>query len=873
MNENTAGFIHSCAQETATAGTYAEAVFFQPLQTIEPNVDDVGIVLNGRFHAVAPVQPTNGTPVMLIEVPKSVAPDSANECMRLETPYVINSYGQTGSNFGGRNLGQHGYGVLDTPLEADPDFDATDKNDPSYVANSGIATIHSLSEIDTDDIEYIWTCDDVEDVGDYYSVEGPHPEMLRWGEIYDSNARRYNITTQPANGTVWDGKPFLPRTGKYLHVMAYKYGRFLSEIRTVDLVRKIGKLVVTYDEDTAKVTVTTPHTGGCSCYVYKLGGLSNASPYVLPASGSYSVYATKTGMSVSDTFALGNIILKTEETIENGTYTKSFTKTYWSQLPAAMTAPTKATVAVALEMPKPDYYISPDGTGDGLTPETPANWARILGLVNTLNKFGSPEVLRNGSVADSDQTLAGKTIWATVGTYESDNATHEYLYVPESCTVIGGWSRDFTTRSGRSTADGGGIGNNSGTVKNFQAAPGKLNAFYYYSYGVYYFGTWTNCSVIGTYSDGAASTISGGSLIGCEIDVECTPYMVDSVPHCASIIIYADVIKACAIKGKAAGAIIGRMNCDIQDTSVDLMCGISGAFDASISSPFIYAKNCTFKLQTYNSGDGVDGVAGTSGVEHYRECWTYQDENGVEQTYCYEWDVPYANNGEMGSSGGGALIRLGYDTTSKAYSCDIEINMAASGSGGRGGSAAYQSEVGWSTPGAGGDGGTNLVSLSGQGYKCNLDVSVAPAGNGAACGSTGGGNYARAGFRGYNGVGIWTYWSDCNIAGTIGANGEDGVDSGGGVDMHSGAIGPSYWHPDGYDQETCSNGIYLSPTNGWYSGDGGDGSETTVLGYAASGGNGIPVPGFTTPGTGGVNPTGTDGVDGYYVGDYWELMV
>ena len=261
--------------------------------------------------------------------------------------------------------------------------------------------------------------------------------------------------------------------------------------------------------------------------------------------------------------------------------------------------------------------------------------------------------------------------------------------------------------------------------------------------------------------------------------------------------------------------------------------------------------------KTPNGGSGGDGM----GVEKYipeTTTWEYQDTGEVEtwtdpdtgEVYEYPiWDyvevtVPaytatFWGKGAAGQSAANITVTLPHNLRATS----ISLSVAGTGNGGNGGD------------------GTDQVA-SGVDYDLNTGPFNTPTYNAAGAVGLGGRFFL-------SGLDRWT--TDCDFSFSVGSIGICGTNNFTGEGV-AGNVPGSYIHPDGADYLTWNgwgdNSVsyaadYFNPTNGYYGGDGGQPKTAGTAG--GTGGNGIPVDGFRSPGQGG----GT-AADGIQLGSFWE---
>lgn len=872
MNTDTPGVL----AEVRSVGSASTVEVFHPLLGGEPADGQVGVIINDVFFPALLEVPSATAPVALVEMPVQEPPYSTGLCMPVEPPVVRNELGRCGYAYvpqgeGGRTA-QIFY-CLDTPLENAPAFNAADKDNPAYVRNLGITSIYSVSHEEYDlgsldpkvGVGYVYVASD----SDYLTAQ-PQPQLQH----------------APQVGVIWDGQSFIPST-TYLYVRAFRYGRFLSSVRRVQIVRKIGKVVVEYNADTAQIAVSVPYTSGTTIALHRNGSLISSNmlnPGTLTQDGNYTVRASKSDRLDSDEFGF-SIVLKTPETEEAETFTPSFTRSFWSQIPEEMISGRKQEVAVLLSRPKPDYYVSPDGTGDGLTPETPGSWEYVLGYSSNTNAAAQYYV--PGIAA------AGAVVWCATGEYST---SYPALAVPQNVRVVGGFDAEFTEVIGRSIA-GCTIRNNINTrIENLAAfAPGRLEAI---NNANYHAGAWVNCHVSftggGYYSHGEGvlpvldRIIVGSLLRGCSIDCTCAsgyiggsglviigcqitissilpPVMINATSLLSATIAADRIIDSTVNVTNAESCIIGNRGY-LYDSYQML---------TDYSRPCITSTiNVTITGHPYQNGkDGADGELVTQTYEWYDE-WAEE---------WFSWTETWPTDGQPGSDGRDVSVSL----CIMAVDCQISVNMPNAGHGGKGGDGAYYADwQSWSLRGSGGLGGNIRFSPPVHMRGSSLSVSIGNAGNGGAAGVVGeiGGWYNPTynGARGLvevetlywstaSGVRWYLYglsaWENCEISGNVGDNGEHGDTPNVEINGTTGEPPAHYWRRNsnvGRGGSTAGVG-----GGGWYSGNGGSGSEQFPNG--GHGGLGVPVPGLETPGQGGQGyGDGEDGKPGVYVGDYWE---
>lgn len=469
MQTNDAGLL---CQSGGTGGTWGytgtDGTVCLPVLFNAPSAGDVGVLLGDVFLPVVKDAPVAGQTHILVDVP---AEPTKQFCIAVETPAVL-PYLQSGTSY---------YTLLDSPLETDDDFDTDLKSQDGYVKNTTGLTFYSVTEDEYDDpevINYIYST----------TSQYPYPAMRTL------NAQNYSSATAPcmieqtagypapnptataspveASGTVWDRKPLIPEysgNGSYqsLYVRAYAEGRIVSNVKSVNFRVLPGRLTVEYDAGSKELKVTCPGTVQPAsgfyllnlgvAYIFQSQSLANAKA-TLTASGTYQIFwygMYYYGVTSYMSYPLFNQTI----TIDGDEPTESFTKTVWLPIPTSWQPAEHALEKVAVTFSKEltaDYYISPGGSGDGLSKESPGSWASVLGVMSASNG-----TLTAGAIGTSGVV---KTVRATTGTYSAGDGM--LLYVPSSVTVIGGHSADFTQITGKSTL--GSDPRMDGTLENFR---------------------------------------------------------------------------------------------------------------------------------------------------------------------------------------------------------------------------------------------------------------------------------------------------------------------------------------------------------------------------------------------------------------------
>jgi len=285
----------------------------------------------------------------------------------------------------------------------------------SFVASgvgAGTGTAKSRAYDSVNGVAFLWT---------YGATPAqPHP-ALRTGQT------RYSGISGAAVGTAFAGVPFLPGSGaalinNSLRLCAYRYGLLLSTDISYPVKIKIGKAKATWSKAAQTLTLATTDTASTTIK-YKLdgGGLTTYTvPIAITDSFSVEWYAEKTNMVTSDTWTTTGLY-------QDAMPPDDFETFYFSALPVYANTPIKVPVEFQR---RPDWYISPTGTGDGLTAATPSNATTIIGLT---------------TAAGSAQNT--QLIWASEGTYTNPTGTAStYFSNTKTITIRGGYNSDFTER-------------------------------------------------------------------------------------------------------------------------------------------------------------------------------------------------------------------------------------------------------------------------------------------------------------------------------------------------------------------------------------------------------------------------------------------
>lgn len=195
------------------------------------------------------------------------------------------------------------------------------------------------------------------------------------------------LRTSAAVGTVFTaGVPFIPGTAGStvngtLKVRSYRYGLQLSGVASYSVRVKVGKSLAVWSKIASTLTLSTPTSG--ATIKYSVDGstptLTYSAPLSITDTTTVKWFATKASMVDSDTWTAVIPFADAEGPDD-------FSVTSISTLPA-IGADQNTTVNVALQFQrKADWYISPSGTGDGLTSSTPGSAAAIFGLNTATGK-------------------------------------------------------------------------------------------------------------------------------------------------------------------------------------------------------------------------------------------------------------------------------------------------------------------------------------------------------------------------------------------------------------------------------------------------------------------------------------------------------
>jgi hypothetical protein len=257
----------------------------------------------------------------------------------------------------------------------------------------------------------------------------PHPGLRSGSSMYVFSPS--DATPTVDKGTVFEGTPFLPMINPVngvIRACAYHYGMLLgyafgdnavwgSAGTSVPIRFKIGKATETWVKSTKLLTFATP-TPDAKIY-YSLDGsaptVEHAEPIYLEATTAVRWIVRKPCMEDSDEFL-------TAITFVEGEAPDDFASPKFSTLPAYSNSPIDAAL---LFQTKADWYVTPDGSGDGKTPQTPGSASAILGI------YGSTQ----GSA------LGRRNIYAQANASGSVAFSHDY-YAQTGVSVM------FTTSAG-----------------------------------------------------------------------------------------------------------------------------------------------------------------------------------------------------------------------------------------------------------------------------------------------------------------------------------------------------------------------------------------------------------------------------------------
>jgi len=207
-------------------------------------------------------------------------------------------------------------------------------------------------------------------------------------------------------GTDYDGTAFIPPNpvNGILRCRAYRYGLLLSRTRGEFVRFKIGKAKATWNQG-AKTLTLSSDTPNCT-FFYSLNGSSPTTTYTAPISLTSSAtvrwYATRGCMEDSDQWT-------TSISFNETTGQDSFETTYFSSLP---TFNNSTTNAILMFQGKPDWYVSPNGTGDGKTPLTPGNAETIIGT-NTTHGFAIGQRVITPSILTSQKLVLDPYVYTS----------------------------------------------------------------------------------------------------------------------------------------------------------------------------------------------------------------------------------------------------------------------------------------------------------------------------------------------------------------------------------------------------------------------------------------------------------------------------
>jgi hypothetical protein len=295
---------------------------------------------------------------------------------------------------------------------------------PGYVPNPGISKIISRTHFDfdltkfndTEGVAYLWTF-----------LKGgtpavPHP-AVRTGQT------RYSGISGAAVGTAYTGTPFLPATGAdlgngRLSICAYRYGFLLGWVNNFgspywSIQVKLGRGSATWNKVAQTLTLAETQTPGCTIkYQINGGALTTyTAPISITDTKTITWHAEKTGSLTSDTWT-------TIITYADATPPDDFTTIYFSALPAINMMTANALLTFQRQA---DWYVSPSGSGNGLTPSTPASAASIFGSSTSLaqsarsisisNSSGSIVLSRSGANPSGSLIKISTDGGATFSTY------------------------------------------------------------------------------------------------------------------------------------------------------------------------------------------------------------------------------------------------------------------------------------------------------------------------------------------------------------------------------------------------------------------------------------------------------------------------
>lgn len=264
---------------------------------------------------------------------------------------------------------------------------------------TGTGTVKRIqfSYDDEDGVAFRWTyyAD-----GDSQSV-APHPALLS-GTTYSFVPTDADPTT--AKGEVFDGTPFLPDPleNGTIRICGYRYGLKLSDTIEYPVRVKIGRGRAQWNQSAKTLTLSATETTGATVFWREAGQAEwteYESPLSITSTKTVEWYASKANMVSSDNWA-------TTVTYSGTDAPADFDSITYSSLPSFSNSTTNAVVQF---QGAPDYYISSDGTGDGLTPDDPASMLDVIGHADARQiHVGSGGTYR---IAGGSGTPA----WTTIG--------------------------------------------------------------------------------------------------------------------------------------------------------------------------------------------------------------------------------------------------------------------------------------------------------------------------------------------------------------------------------------------------------------------------------------------------------------------------
>lgn len=552
---------------------------------------------------------------------------------------------------------------------------------------------------------------------------GPHPDLrvpaistlAPFNPPY-ANGNSFNgaLPDYPkaAVGTVWNGKAFTPpelpgystTQPPKLRVRAYRYGRQLSDVTDIYLARVVGKIVVDYNADTRELTVTAPYTSSAKfSAVYTVGGNIFLDQQT-PAKGTINTDGQVVISCTSDKTGFVKPI-QLELFVIGENPTASFQKSFWTELPAVGN-PTNQ-VAVILEPPFPDYYISASGSGDGLTPDHPASWDSLFTSTVLSNRFE-------------------KTVWLS-GDPTTSKSTFE---LPYGVRIKGGFNSDFSGIVGRSKINkpfsrnkGGG---DTAILEGLEATAGGIfiasNDPYGYG-GFNYAPTYKNCALTFSstaYPDGSNNNRefwNATNLYACEINIDMRVTRTYSTNSNASLdsptytwgslgvgkIQVLGTVQNCTINLYG----LSTFYCGGRILDSDVTAGGTDVFTIGRdNSSYTLTNRIERSKITIVGDDGAEGMDGVSGGYYHH-----------------------------GTVGGAGTAPSAYLYFGEVIDSELNVTLGKGGNGGNGGDATAGGQWDSGYGGAGGYGAPQNLYMPAHYRNCKVEVTVGEAGSGGSAGS------------------------------------------------------------------------------------------------------------------------------------------